>query len=105
MEGESLAFFLFLLPEIVFHLWKAVAFTFGKYFPAGERTISGNCFQINIFFEGSTMKKSLVLAAVIAAAALAGCGKKEEAPVPAASEAASEVVAPAASEAASAASN
>ena len=51
------------------------------------------------------MKKSLVLAAVIAAAALAGCGKKEEAPVPAASEAASEVVAPAASEAASAASN
>jgi hypothetical protein len=43
-------------------------------------TISGNCF-VNL--SGNIqMNKSLVLAAVIAAAALAACGKKEEAVAP-----------------------
>jgi uncharacterized lipoprotein YehR (DUF1307 family) len=57
------------------------------------------------------MKKSLLLASLIAAVALAACGKKEEAAVEAASEAASAVVdaasavVEAASEVASAASN
>jgi uncharacterized lipoprotein YehR (DUF1307 family) len=39
------------------------------------------------------MKKSLLLASLIAAVALAACGKKEEAAVEAASEVASEVAA------------
>jgi len=50
----------------------------------------------------SEMKKSLVLASVIAAFALAACGKKEEAAAPAAAPAAS-AAAPAADAAASAA--
>jgi uncharacterized lipoprotein YehR (DUF1307 family) len=40
-------------------------------------TISGNCFLFN--FKDSEMNKSLVLAALVAAFALAACGKKEEA--------------------------
>ncbi len=67
------------------------------------QAISGNCFVNSLNF--LKMKKSLVLAAVIAAAALAACGKKEEA-APAAAPAAAEAApaapaaAPAASEAA-----
>lgn len=66
------------------------------------QTISGNCFVNSIYF--SIMNKTLILAAVIAAAALAACGKKEEAPAaaPAAAEAPA-AAAPAASEAPAAA--
>lgn len=51
------------------------------------QTISGNCFVNSL--KSLKMNKSLVLAALIAAAALAACGKKEEAPAaaPAAVEA------------------
>ena len=76
------------------------------WFPA--QAISGNCFVNSLNF--LKMKKSLVLAAVIAAAALAACGKKEEAApaaapaaaaaAPAADAAAAPAAAPAASEAA-----
>ena len=70
------------------------------------QAISGNCFVNSLNF--LKMKKSLVLAAVIAAAALAACGKKEEAApaaapaaaAPAADAAAAPAAAPAASEAA-----
>jgi len=66
------------------------------------QAISGNCFVNSIYF--SIMNKTLILAAVIAAAALAACGKKEEAPAaaPAAAEAPA-AAAPAASEAPAAA--
>jgi len=66
------------------------------------QTISGNCFVNPIYF--SIMNKTLILAAVIAAAVLAACGKKEEAPAaaPAAAEAPA-AAAPAASEAPAAA--
>ena len=52
-------------------------------------------------FSPKTMNKSLVLAAIIAAAALAACGKKEEAPAPAPAPAA-DASAPAAAPAADA---
>jgi hypothetical protein len=41
----------------------------------------------NFFYQVLQMNKSLVLIAVIAAAALAACGKKEEAPAPVAAPA------------------
>jgi hypothetical protein len=46
-------------------------------------TLSGNCF-LSLIHQGSfQMNKSLVLAAIVAAVALAACGKKEEAAAPA----------------------
>ena len=59
---------------------------------------------VNFFYWVFQMNKSLVLIAVIAAAALAACGKKEEAPAPAPAPVAAPAPAPAASEAAPAAS-
>jgi hypothetical protein len=64
---------------------------------------------LTFLFEDTSMKKSLLLASLIAAIALAACGKKEETAAADAASAASEVasaaveVASAASEAASAA--
>jgi hypothetical protein len=49
------------------------------------KATSGNCFVNSPYL--LKMNKSLVLAAVIAAAALAACGKKEEAPAPVAAPA------------------
>lgn len=50
------------------------------------QAIFGNCFVNSL--KSLQMNKSLVLAALIAAAALAACGKKEEAPAPVAAPAA-----------------
>jgi hypothetical protein len=61
-------------------------------------------FKLRQHFLGPHMNKSLVLASLVAAVALAACGKKEEAPAPVAAPVAAPAAAAVADAAASAAS-